>query len=156
MSDDSSIGALYEIPIYNKMFDEINKHYTTDDVLEYKKYYSESMLEYILNFVKKKDNAGHTCEYSHFVMLVIYPQLVKNVKAMGDWETVDKIKLMLIAHDIALDGMIKGFVEPINKYRLLRTFYTMPQKTNILPELKKRLPKFFGLTIELQKQGVLK
>jgi len=156
MSDDSSIGAQYEIPIYNKMFDEINKHYTTDDVLEYKKYYSESMLEYILKFVRKKENADHTCEYSHFVMLVVYPQLVKNAKAMGDWEKIDKIKLMMVAHDIAYDSMIRNFIEPFNKYRVLRTFYTMPQKTNILPELKKRLPKFFVLTIELQKQGVLK
>lgn len=158
MSDDSSIGAEFEVPYYNKMFDEINKHYTTEDVLEYKKYYSESMLEYILDFVRKKDHAGHSVEYSHFVMLVVYPQLVKNVKAIkGEWEKIDRIKLMMVAHDIAFDSMIKNSIGPFNRYRVLRTFHTMPHKTFLTVEyIKKKLPEFFKIFNELhyRQQGV--
>jgi hypothetical protein len=157
MSDDSSIGAEYEVPYYNKMFDEINKHYTTDDVLEYMKYYSEPMLEYILDFVRKKDSAEHSVEYSHFVMLVVYPQLVKNAKAMGDWEKIDRIKLMMVAHDIAFDSMIKNSIGPFNRYRLLRTFFTMPHKTFLTVEyIKRKLPEFLKIFDELhyRQQGV--
>jgi len=157
ISDDSSIGAEFEVPYYNKMFDEINKHYTTDDVLEYMKYYSESMLEYILDFVRKKDNAGHSVEYSHFVMLVVYPQLVKNVKSKGDWEKIDRIKLMMVAHDAAYDSMIKNSIGPFNRYRLLRTFHTMPHKTFLTFEyMKRKLPEFVKIFDELhhRQQGV--
>ena len=157
MSDDSSIGAQWEVPYYNKMFDELNKHYTTDDVLEYKKYYSESMLEYILDFVRKKDNAGHSVEYSHFVMLVVYPQLVKNLKEKGDWEKIDRIKLMMVAHDIAYDAMIRNYIGPFNRYRLLRTFFTMPHKTFLTVEyIKRKLPEFLKIFDELhyKQQGV--
>jgi len=151
MSDDSSIGAEFEVPYYNKMFDSINKHYTTDDVLEYEKYYSESMLNYIVNFVRKKDEAGHEVEYSHFVMLVIYPQLVKNVKAIkGEWEKIDRIKLMMIANNLALDSMYKDLVGPKNRYRLMMTFSSMSHKTFLTAEyMKRKLPEFFKIVDEL-------
>ena len=157
MSDDSSIGAEFEVPYYNKMFDELNKHYTTNDVLEYMKYYNESIYEYILNFVRKKESAGHSIEYSHFVMLVVYPQLVKNVKSKGDWEKIDRIKLMMVAHDAAYDAMFKNSIGPFNRYRLLRTFHTMPHKTFLTVEyMKRKLPEFVKIFDELhhRQQGV--
>jgi hypothetical protein len=153
MSDDSSIGSEFEANYINKMFDEIDKHYSKDDVLEYDKYFTDTMMNYILKFVEKKDHANHGIEYSNFVMLVVYPQLVKNVKSVGDWDNIDRVKLMLLANDLATEERFKHIIEPINRYRVIRTLYLYPDKTMVKPDLKKRLPEFYKIYDDFMRES---
>jgi hypothetical protein len=153
MSDDSSIGSEFEANYINKMFDEIDKHYSKDDVLEYEKYFTDAMMNYILKFVEKKDHANHGIEYSDFVMLVVYPQLVKNVKSNGDWDNIDKVKLMLIANELATEERFKHIIEPINRYRVIRTLYLRPDKTMVRPDLKRRLPEFYKIYDDFMRES---
>ena len=143
MSDDSSIGSQFETDYINQMFEVLDKHYTKKDVLEYQKYISNDMLNYINKFVEKKRHAKHGIEYSDFVMLVVYPQLVRNVKSAGDWNGIDRVKLMLLANDYANEPHYKDIIDPINRYRMIRTLYTHPKKTMVMPDLKRRIPEFY-------------
>ena len=94
------------------------------------------MQEYTYNFISKKREAGHSIEYSDYVMLVVYPQLVRNVKSAGDWNGIDRVKLMLLANDYANEPHYKDIIDPINRYRMIRTLYTHPKKTMVMPDLK--------------------
>ena len=116
----------YQALIFDAIFDIVNEHYLKQEILNFINSLKipESVFNYFLNWVNKKINAGHGVEYSDFVKLVIYPQLLKNVA-----KDTDKVKLMMYANDIAHDMMFinlfsdkKGGEYQINKYTVIRTF----------------------------------
>jgi hypothetical protein len=120
----------------NDLFDILDKLYTLDDVKTYQKYFELDDMDYIQNWLDKKENAGHGVEYSDFVMLVVYPRLLKNAKKdKALTNNIDKIKLMMVANEIATDPMISNYnVNPKNRYRLVKTFLQHPKKTGV-PQL---------------------
>jgi hypothetical protein len=118
----------------NDLFDILDKLYTLDDVKTYQKYFELDDMDYIQNWLDKKEKAGHGVEYADFVMLVVYPRLLKNANKDKELKNVDKIKLMMVANDIANDPMISNYdVTPKNRYRLVKTFLQHPQKTGVPP-----------------------
>ena len=143
MADDSSIGSKREAEYINKMFEILDKNYSMNEVFEYRNYITDNMLNYVNDFVDKKRHANHTIEYSDYVMLVVYPQLVKNVKLKKEWDNIDKIKLMLLANDFANEPAYKDVIMPNNRFRVIRTFFLHPNKTQLIPFLKRKLPEFY-------------
>ena len=71
--------------------------------------------------------------------------MVKNVKSVNDWDNIDRVKLMLLANEIANESRFKNIIEPINRYRMIRTLYLHPHKTNVMPDLKRRIPEFYHI-----------
>ncbi len=136
------IDTPIEADLINKMFDVLDKKYSSDDVIDYKRFVTNEMEEYTYNFISKKREAGHSIEYSDYVMLVVYPQFVKRVKQLKLWDDIDQVKLMLCAHDYANDLYTSYLINPINRYRIVRTFFKNPEKTHIMGDLKSRLPEF--------------
>ncbi len=74
------IDTPIEADLINKMFDVLDKKYSSDDVIDYKRFVTNEMEEYTYNFISKKREAGHSIEYSDYVMLVVYQQFVKRIK----------------------------------------------------------------------------
>ena len=149
--------------ILNKMFDEFNKMYPTEQTKRsLDKIRTENTTTYSLEWVNKKENAGHTAEYSDFVKLVVYPSLAK--ENFG----ADPIHLMIQAHNITaeLNSFFRKNMGPFNRCRVMYSFIKSPQKhPEVLKAFKKLSPDLvkmyedYQITAEgsegLQKDGKL-
>jgi len=129
-----------EMTIYNKIFNLIDNHFKTGDVLKRLDdvEFTYSAQEYIINWLTKKNNAGHSAELSDFIKLVVFPRLKK------DNPKIDNITLILESINISteLKSMIDvrsyGQETQFNSYRITRAF--MDYKiSNVYSELKKTI-----------------
>ena len=50
---------------------------------------------------------------------------------------------MLLANDFGNEPHYKDIIDPINRYRMIRTLYTHPKKKMVMPDLKRRIPEFY-------------
>jgi hypothetical protein len=134
--DDDNITSMTheKINIVNSLFDILDNLYTKDDVFEYSKYVTDETSEYLTNWLDKKTNAKHGVEYTSFVTLVIYPHLLKNVIKIKGNKSIDEVKLMMLANDLANDGSFNVYdIGPKNRYRVVETFIRHGKKTGITP-----------------------
>lgn len=139
-----------EMIIYNKIFNLINNHFKTGDVLKRLNdvEFTYSAQEYILNWLQKKENAGHSAELSDFIKLVVFPRLKK------DNPNIDNITLILEAINIStdlkkmIDDKTYGQETQFNSYRITKAF--MDYKiSNVYSVLNKNIKGLSKALIEL-------
>jgi hypothetical protein len=145
--DSDGLTSIY----IDKLYDELNNAVDTNEIIKFKHSLSFEGIEYIQNWLNRKADAGHSAEYTDFTKKVIYPILLKNNKS------ADKLKLMIVANELAVDPMINTRDEnsnvepPPNKGRVMNTFLdpkipsVRAEMGKLIPDFKKKLDKYYEI-----------
>jgi uncharacterized UBP type Zn finger protein len=92
--DDDAVLNKRKAKETNDIFNLLDSLYTLDDIKQYHKYITQDNLEYLLNWLEKKEKRKQSAEYTDLVTLVIFPMILKNVVALGDKNKIDKCYLL--------------------------------------------------------------